>query len=1184
MEQYLIWKVLEIEETKDENIIRQAYRRKLSDVNPEEDQAGFMRLREAYEQALAFAAQDEVKSDDMEALKNGSEVDQWIYRINRIYEDVDKRRDPAKWQEAFEADICNELDLDSEISERLLVYIMSHHYMPMEVWQTIDAKFHYVDDVELLKEKFPEDFLNYVQYKVSHEEFIDFTIFGGDTTEHVDDYLYKYFDLKNLCDRTDGTNPEEISAAVKALDDYDVYYPYADVEKVRYYILTKTDENLQKAVELADSLYSEYPDNPYIAYYCGEAMEKSGHIREAEEIWQKLLDEDQDHYMAKYGIAKIMADRGELAEAKEYCLDLLDIDDRSQDLREFLDRLNEKLIVIYKEKLAENADDFETTNKLAWCYFQMQDFKAVENLLNGLDEKYHEEYDYINLIGRNYLAMDEYDKAMQYLPKWRDMIEATVDDGSKEAKKRLNRRGFSYFAIGYCQWNQNLIAEATENLYKSFELEDKLLTKLSYMDQMALFYLDAGSYDQAIEMCNQVIAQDRNYFPAYVKRQQAYYEQKNGQGIIDDFYECIRIYPGYVKPYVLAYKTFYFYRQYEDAEGIWKRAEEAGLKSDEMQLYRFKIRRMTRTGKENWQKTLGEMIKFRDQYFARLNEKREENQEEESDLEEPAELYLEIGLLYWNLDDINAAMRTVEEGLHKYGDHINLLWLKGDLLMDTKDENGALHCYRKIAETEPDNANIHINIGKCLDKLGLQKMNDRAEKAILEYQKAYELNPNHSEVNFLLMRMYKRKFLHCRSDKESYKKALFHANAQLELTEDAYYYIERGLLYEEAHELEQALADFLKAAKMEPDNIYAHNNAANVYCNMKKYEEALRELRIALSLPNEGQSVWVFSGMADAYEGMENYQKAIEYTQKQLEFVPRSSFLLNNLARRYCKQKQYQKAREVYANMFQNNLMEGWRVQCEKAECYSMEGRESEAEKCYQNAIRQEQGNQKVLLECYRRMGDFYHHTDAFKKAIDAYLKCIELVNNLDERIVANRYFDIAESYHDMGDRYQAAVYAHKYLDLIIKLDGSPENRIWDDKKYSMVRAYYIAYAFVMTGDLEQAEKYQNIVWNCYPCDECYMKECSEAYYGWGLIREAQGRLAEAVEYMEKAAVISDGYVCGCDSRRALKRIRKKMAAMSGNTPDAAAENAAVAQNAEMLQNSADSGKKGILNFFRKKK
>ena len=57
MEKYEIWKILGIAETKDTDAIRQVYHEKLRSVNPEDDQVGFMRLREAYENALSYAGQ-----------------------------------------------------------------------------------------------------------------------------------------------------------------------------------------------------------------------------------------------------------------------------------------------------------------------------------------------------------------------------------------------------------------------------------------------------------------------------------------------------------------------------------------------------------------------------------------------------------------------------------------------------------------------------------------------------------------------------------------------------------------------------------------------------------------------------------------------------------------------------------------------------------------------------------------------------------------------------------------------------------------------------------------------------------------------------------------------------------------------------------------------------------------------
>lgn len=1192
MEQHLIWKVLGIEETKDEEVIRQAYREKLSGVNPEEDQAGFMRLREAYEQAVEFARTDDEGGDDWEALKNGSELDQWIYQINCIYEDVDKRKNPAKWKEAFKADVCMAFDMEAEVAERFLVYIMSHHYLPMEVWQTIDKQFHYSDDMEQLKEKFPEDFLKYVNYKINNEEFLDFDIFSGETSEHVDDYLYKYFDLKNLIDRTDGNNLDEIKAAVKVLDDYDTYHPYADVELMRYYFLTKEDANIEKAAKKADELYSEYPENPYISYYCGEAFEKYGQKAEAEEIWNKLLADDPDHYMAKYGVAKLMAEREQYADAKEYCLDLLDIDDRSVELREFLDELNVKLVEIYQAKLSENKDDFEVTNKLAWCYFQQQKFKEVETLLLQLDEKYHEEYDYINLIGRNYLAMDEYDKAMKYLPRWQEMIEETVDDGSKEATKRLNRRGFSYFAIGYCQWNQNLIPEATENLYKSFELEEKLPTKLSYMDQLALFYLDAGSLDQAIDMCNQIIALDYNYFPAYVKRQQAYFEQKNGQGIIDDFYECIRLYPPYVKPYVLAYKTFYFYRQYEDAAGIWKRAEEAGVKSDEMQLYRYKIRRLTETGQENWQKLLGEVIKFKDHYFAKKNDP--EN-EEECDIEDEAELYMEIGLLYWNLDDLNAAMRTVEEGIHKCGKKNNLIWLKADLLMDQNKHADALHFYRKVVANEPDNANVHINIGKCLDKIGAGQatgeFNDKAKEALVEYEKAVELNPHHSEAHFLIMRLYKRQYLKTNDrkvKKEAFDKALYHANMQIENVDDAYYYIERGLIFEEEHMLKEALADFLKAGELEPDNIYAHNNAGNICKKMRNYELGLQEFQKALKLPNPDHNVWVHASMADLYEAMGEHQKAVEYTEKELEHAPRNIYLLEDLARRYMNLYNFDKAGEVYDKLLSLNP-NNYQLMLKKAKFYYYNQQHREAEKQFLSVIKRVDGNGEAQKQAYNKLALFYLDTDQYKKAVETYQKCLNLAGEFDTNYKAIRYFDIAQTYFEMGNRQDAAVYAKKYLDLLYHMHGSLEAYLDGEPASIPNHIFLIVFSLVMIGDIALAEQYQKRMDSCYLCSWCNRGVCYEKFYGLGLIEEAKGNLQKAFEYFTQSMNSLPSYE-NEDVRRSYRRVQRKLQAANPAPVNPGASNPvpvntvpATGVEQKAVQPAKQPEKKGLFGFFKKK-
>ena len=51
------WIKLGIEPTKDQDLIRGAYRARLPEFHPETDPQGFQALRQAYEHALKFAAQ-----------------------------------------------------------------------------------------------------------------------------------------------------------------------------------------------------------------------------------------------------------------------------------------------------------------------------------------------------------------------------------------------------------------------------------------------------------------------------------------------------------------------------------------------------------------------------------------------------------------------------------------------------------------------------------------------------------------------------------------------------------------------------------------------------------------------------------------------------------------------------------------------------------------------------------------------------------------------------------------------------------------------------------------------------------------------------------------------------------------------------------------------------------------------
>ena len=141
MEQQIVWSVLGLEPTKDENTLKNRYHELLREVNPEDDPEGFKRLREAYETAMELARKPEELSEGDEKPKD--EIDLWLDKVNEIYWYVDTRTNPEMWEKLFDDPICIALDTALEVRERFLVFLMSHVYIDQRIWKLIDKEFKY---------------------------------------------------------------------------------------------------------------------------------------------------------------------------------------------------------------------------------------------------------------------------------------------------------------------------------------------------------------------------------------------------------------------------------------------------------------------------------------------------------------------------------------------------------------------------------------------------------------------------------------------------------------------------------------------------------------------------------------------------------------------------------------------------------------------------------------------------------------------------------------------------------------------------------------------------------------------------------------------------------------------------------------------------------------------------------
>ncbi len=351
MEKELVFQILGINELNDERAIKTAYMQKLKETNPEDDPEGFRRLREAYEKAIELLHSEGEEEEE----KEKTEFDRWIDRMDGVYQNFKTRGDVEAWKELLSDELCENLDTSLDARNAAIQYLLSHFYLPMEIWQCLDREFDLVADYEQLKERFPADFLDYVKYYTENPYWVKFDRFErreNASGMNVDAYIRTYLDMKNMCDNQDFENA---AAKFEELSAYGVWYPLEDVEKMR---LLEAKGKREEALKLAERLSAECEDENsvfaadkgYILPVCGNVKWNAGDKQGAFELWNKA----PEHIDSKFGRMKYYLESEDTAEeAKEIAMDIWEQDGSNQRIEQYVTRANELILGKYERQIAE---------------------------------------------------------------------------------------------------------------------------------------------------------------------------------------------------------------------------------------------------------------------------------------------------------------------------------------------------------------------------------------------------------------------------------------------------------------------------------------------------------------------------------------------------------------------------------------------------------------------------------------------------------------------------------------------------------------------------------------------------------------------------------------------------------------------------------------------------------------
>lgn len=1148
MEEQLVWNVLGMAPAKDEEVLKDRYHELLKGVNPEDDPEGFKRLRQAYETALELLRKPE-ETETETGPKD--EIDLWLDRVNDVYWYASTRNNPELWKELFQDDVCIALDTALEARERFIAYLMQHVYVNQEIWNIIDKEFHLIDDVEELKEKFPKDFLDYARYQVENQHFFSYEkleILALDESEvQLDDYINAYFRCKGDIDRE---NYENMWQRIDDLKAFEVYHPYEDVERIRLHLQENQPE---AAIPFVEKLLEKEPDDVYIGYWSGRVFWALEQWEKARDCWQHVVDILPAHYTSRVGLAEYYIKTEDYVKAKELIMDLLEANGRDEHVLDLMRIVNEPLIEYYKNKASEENYK-KNMIEACWCMFQNEMFqKTLEELERlNIQPDDTEYYDYVNMKGRCFVGLENYADAIEYLLKWEEARQKLVDDGSEKYQKRISREGFIKSAIGVAYQNLKEFELAEKYLSEGIEKEKDDAVRHSFMDRLALLYYDFKYYEKCMDVCTKIVEEDPGYYPAYLRRQEAAYEKKDGQQVIDDYYNAIYIFPKYYKPYLLAVQVFCIYHQYADAKKVLDLAKEQEVHQELLSFYEIRVMRNLAATDEEYRKAL-ELCQKLQEELDEESEKRKGQDKPESEMTEAElleedrkrdgmpkdavnqdDLTFERILIYMDdLEENDTALKLIAEEIERGSSDYRLRWLRADIYRRKRKYKEALDEYGKLKQEMPDNVELDYSSAICLQRLG------RTEEAIQLFRKVLERDPKHPRAHHELMKIYSRRY-DMYELKSAYGLALKEITAQLQLVPSAYYYIERGLLYMDNFNFDLALADYRKALELEPENIYAYNNIGYVYQAKGQFEEAITYFSKSIELMTDERTLLPYTNTASCYEAMCQWDRAIDILEESLKHFKPTASIFDQMAELYACKKDVDMVIKVCDRARELKLMSRTIYYRKISHAYFATGNLKEGEKVlarWNNAsgkgVQEEHERVQEKFDAILEWGVYYFYHRECKKALP-YLEDAWKLAKKHGLYCVKVGVTLSKSYYMCKQWAKARAIAKDTLNYMLKDNHVPaelKNKEPEDpesiqyflsyRPLAPLRLFNTAELFIAMGELEKAGQMLNRGGKVPRCRHCTYGECCDTLMIQAFLEEIKGNIKEAIRLYEKAQQIN---------------------------------------------------------------
>lgn len=956
------WNILGMDKTKDKHKIQAAYRSKLVFVNPEDDAEGFMKLRKAYEEALEEADSD---IDGLVPVKDRQE-DGLFHELITLYRDFNRRIDVEEWKKLFARDEFVSLDTADASMHKLLSFLMNYSFIPHKVYQLITDVFQIKEIKGKLLEKYPEDFIEFLLNHAMYQDSINYELFETADSD-IDKFIETYYRLDEALERID---IEEEGKYIEAIEKFGIYHPYVEICRLRHALhninagVSSEEERIEKySNELcriqnrAEAILEQYKDEVFFMLICGDFAFVREAYSDAGKYYEMAQAAEPDADAVKSRMGRIYCATGEYKKASDIYLELLKKNIYDEGAYAGMVEANRGLIGQLKKEVTENPEDDNRKLKLAWCYYRNNAFREAVEVLETFEPDQDGICEYHDLLGRSFLYMHEYDKALKSFFVWKNAMETASREAEPEKSLEIKSRyGYVTYFIADCYIKLKKYDEARKYLELSISKEHGLIE--SAYESMCRLEYECENYAACVSVCEKLLERDNSY-DAYVYMAKSF-DRLGQYGLALNACEhAIGVYPYYSEPYVLELEIYWDYDQFDDMRDVIARFDAFEGRSDRIDIYRARL-----LAKDEDYAASNALL------LALIHKKGSSD----TDLEDYFDVCTLLGANYEDMDNDEQALYYYTEALKDDPENKSLLSRIAGICHVMGEFHRACECYdRVLLLVEEERYRIRAYAGKAA-ALSCLKNFEEAKKVYESCEEEFGLDGDyvldHAE---LLVRM--NNLAGCARLMETCIRELgdsslvqycmgnmccFYGNEGY--IEDAYRYFKMvrernekdyliyrsmGLIYLEHGMYEEAEKMFSKGLELDVENkssicgpyllaigkrdditkpeyrkyidiataqfenadtSYGYEKKAQFYRSIKKYDEALRYIDMAINekrgiLSCFVESPFAWSEKGDIYADMEEYEKAVKCYERALEIFGHNA-LYEECIRRYKEAQQ----------------------------------------------------------------------------------------------------------------------------------------------------------------------------------------------------------------------------------------------------------------------------------------